>query len=165
MATSALWLILRFISPGSVAAHSKGTQPGGRAHNTMLPDHCALCTDTSSLMHRSPRPRHTNVRERKMRTNFFCTNLLNTPSGPGNLGKIPRDIPDSSLRKPRKTIFRGRARTFWPPPLCVEDPTPPAVCRTQKVNLCALFSCLKCRQAWSKSVFEESVWPSHSRTA
>ena len=28
-------------------------------------------------------------RERKMRTNFFCTNFLNAPTGPGHPGKIP----------------------------------------------------------------------------
>ena len=35
-----------------------------------------------------------------------------------------RDIRDSSLQNPRKTNFRGRARSFRPPPLCVEDPHP-----------------------------------------
>ena len=29
------------------------------------------------------------ILERKMRTNFFCTNLLNTPRGAGHPGKIP----------------------------------------------------------------------------
>ena len=62
-------------------------------------------------------------RERKMRTKFFCTNFLNTARGPGHPGKIPGTsrIP---LRNPRKTKFRGRARSFRPPPLRVEDPHP-----------------------------------------
>ena len=77
-----------------------------------------------------------------MRTNIFCANFLNTPRGPGNPSKKIQDIPDSSLSNPRKTNFRGRARTFRPPPLRVEDPTPPGGHQTQKVNLCAPFSCL-----------------------
>ena len=41
-------------------------------------------------------------------------------------------------------LIQGRARTFRPPPLRVEKtPTPPGSLRTQKVNLCALFSYLK----------------------
>ena len=59
-----------------------------------------------------------------MRANFLSTNFLKTPRGPGHPGKIPLDIPDSSLRNPRKTNFRGTARSFWPPPLRVEDPHP-----------------------------------------
>ena len=49
------------------------------------------------------------------------------------------------LKSPRKEDehFRVRARTFRPPPLRVEDPlTPPGGLRTQKVSLCAPFSCL-----------------------
>ena len=59
-----------------------------------------------------------------MRMNFFCTNFLKTPQGSGTSRQDSRDIPDSSLRNPRKTNFRGRARTFRPPPLRVEDPHP-----------------------------------------
>ena len=75
-------------------------------------------------------------RERKMRTNFFGTNFLNTAKGQG----CPGQTTETSLQNPRKTNFRGRARTFRPPPLCVEEPpTPPGGLRTQKVNLCALY--------------------------
>ena len=53
---------------------------------------------------------------------FCCTNFLNTPRGPSR--QNCRDIPDSSLRNPRKTDFWRRARTCRPPPLHVEDPPP-----------------------------------------
>ena len=59
-------------------------------------------------------------RDREMSTNLFCTNYLNTPRGPGH----PGDIPGCLLRKSRKTYFRGRARTFRPPPFRVDDPHP-----------------------------------------
>ena len=72
-----------------------------------------------------------------MRTNFFCTNFLNTVRGPGHPGKNPWDIPDSSLRNPRKTN-----ELFGHHPFAWKTPTPPGGLRTQKVNLCALFSCL-----------------------
>ena len=55
---------------------------------------------------------------------LFCTNFLNTPRAPGHPRQNSRDIPDSSLRNPRKTNFRGRVRTLRPPPLRVEDPNP-----------------------------------------
>ena len=61
-----------------------------------------------------------NPRERKMRTNFFAQ-IFEHPQGSGTSRQNFRDIPDS-FRNPRKTNFRGRARTFQPPPLCVEDP-------------------------------------------
>ena len=78
-----------------------------------------------------------------MRTNFFCTNFLNTPKSPGTSRQNSRDIPDYSLRNPRKTNFRVRARTFRPPPLRVEDPHPTGRSPDPKsYNLCALFSCL-----------------------
>ena len=61
-------------------------------------------------------------RERKMRTNFFCTNFFEHPQESGTARQNSREIPDSSLRIPRKTNFRGRAQTFRPPLLRVEDP-------------------------------------------
>ena len=72
-----------------------------------------------------------------------------------------------SLRNPRKTNFRGRARTFRPPPLRVEDPPPlPGGLRTPKVNLCALFSCLNRKKiSWrtlrreKKFVYQHRVAP------
>ena len=61
-----------------------------------------------------------------MRTKFFFHKLLEHPQWSGTSRQNSRDIPDSSLslRNPRKTNFRGRARTFRPPPLRVEDPHP-----------------------------------------
>ena len=50
-----------------------------------------------------------------------------------------RDIPDSSLRNTRKTNFRGRARSFWPPPLRVEDPHPSSGLRTPNKLIFVLF--------------------------
>ena len=82
------------------------------------------------------------VGERKMRPNVFLHKLFEYAQGSGTSRQNSRDIPDSSLRKPRKTNFRGRARTFRPPPLQVEDPLPTRRSPDQKVNLCALFSCL-----------------------
>ena len=38
--------------------------------------------------------------------------------------KFPASPPSSSLRNPRKTNFRGKARTFRPPPLPAEEPHP-----------------------------------------
>ena len=54
----------------------------------------------------------------------FLHKLFEHPQGSGTSRQNSRDIPDSSLRNPRKTNFRGRARTFRPPPLRVEDPHP-----------------------------------------
>ena len=61
-----------------------------------------------------------------------------TPPGSGTSLQNSHDIPDSSLRNPRKTNFRGRARTFRP-----QDPLPTRRSPGQKSYLCALFSCLK----------------------
>ena len=50
--------------------------------------------------------------------------VQNFPKGSGTSRQNSRDIPDSSLRNPRKTNFRRWARTFRPPPLRAEDPHP-----------------------------------------
>ena len=86
----------------------------------------------------SPQQPRISSRKRKMRTNSFCTNFLNTARVRDIPAKIP-DIPDSSLRNPRKTNFRGRARSFRPPPLRAEDPTGWSP-DPKSYNLCALFS-------------------------
>ena len=73
---------------------------------------------------------------------LFLHKPFEHPQGSGTSRQKSRDIPDSSLRNPRKTNFRGRARSFQPPtPFAWKTPTPPGGLRTQKVNLCALFSC------------------------
>ena len=92
-----------------------------------------------------------------MSTNSFCTNFLNTPQGSGTSGQNSRDILDSSLRNPRKRNFRGRARTFRPPPLRVEDPHPPGGLRTPKVSLCALLLS-EPAQHINDSIFRECPW-------
>ena len=83
-----------------------------------------------------------SIRERKMRTKFFLHKLFEHRQGSGISRQNSRDIPDSSLRNPRKTKFRGRARSFGHHPFEWKTPTPPGGLRTQKLNLCALFSCL-----------------------
>ena len=50
--------------------------------------------------------------------------LFEHPQGSGTSRQNSWDIPDSSFQNPRKTNFRGRARSFRPPPLRVEDPHP-----------------------------------------
>ena len=56
---------------------------------------------------------------------LFCANFLNTPRGLGHPGKIPGtfQIPLFETQG-RQTFAWGRAPTFWPPPLRVEDPHP-----------------------------------------
>ena len=65
------------------------------------------------------------LRGRKVSTNFFWDKLFEHPQGSWTSRQNSRDIPGSSLPSPRKTNFRGRARTFRPPPLREEDPTHP----------------------------------------
>ena len=50
-----------------------------------------------------------------MNTNFFLTNFVNTPQGPGRPGKVPGTSQVPSLRNPRKTNLRGRRETFRAP--------------------------------------------------
>ena len=62
---------------------------------------------------------------KKEHTTGFCSHkLFEHPQWAGTSLQNSRDIPDSSLRKPRKTSSRGRAQTFRPPSLRVEDPHP-----------------------------------------
>ena len=77
-----------------------------------------------------------------MRTNFFCTNFLNTPRGPGHPGKIPRtsQIPPSETQG--RHTFEGEHELFGHHPFAWKTPPPPGGLRTQKLNLCALFSCM-----------------------
>ena len=50
--------------------------------------------------------------------------LLNTARGPGHPGKNPGTSQIPPFETPKKTNLRGRARSFRPPPLRVEDPHP-----------------------------------------
>ena len=78
-----------------------------------------------------------------MRTNFFCTNFLNTPRGPGNPGKIPGTSQIPLIETQGRQTFEGGHELFGHHPFAWKTPTPPGGLRTQKVNLCALFSGLK----------------------
>ena len=82
------------------------------------------------------------VRERKMRTNFFCTNFLNTPRGPGHPAKIPGTSQVPLFETQGRQSFEGEHEVFDHHPFPWKTPTPPGGLRTQKVNLCVLFSCL-----------------------
>ena len=86
----------------------------------------------------------TDVRERKMRTNFFCTNFLNTPRGPGHPGKIPGTSQSPLFETQGRQTFEGVHEVFGHHPFEWKTPTPPGGLQTQKVYLCALFSCLRC---------------------
>ena len=91
-------------------------------------------------------------RERKMRTNFFRTDLflrklfwhnsLNTPRGPGRPGKIPGTSQIPLFEIQGRQTFEGGHKLFGHRPLRVEDPHPTWQSPDPKVNLCALFSCL-----------------------
>ena len=72
----------------------------------------------------------------KLNTNFFFSNFSGTP---GISRQKSRDIPPKSL------VFHGfrrTYRTFWPPPLHVEDPHPTRKFPDQKVWVWLLFSSL-----------------------
>ena len=88
----------------------------------ILASHVSKCRSVAYLCacHRED----SMVRERKMHTKRFWHKFCEHPRGSGTSRPNSRNIPDSSLRSPRKTNFRGRARTFRPPPLRVEDPHP-----------------------------------------
>ena len=77
---------------------------------------------------------------KKCARTFFCTNLLNAPQGSRTYRQNSRDIPDSCLRNPRKTNFRGRGTNFSATtPSRGRPPPHRAVSGPKKVNLCALF--------------------------
>ena len=72
----------------------------------------------------------------------FFARTFEHPQGSRTSRQNSWDIPDSSLRNPRKTNFRGWARTFRPPPLRETDPHPTGRSPDPKSwSLCS-FSCL-----------------------
>ena len=77
-----------------------------------------------------------------MRTNFFCTNFLNTPKGPGHPGKISGTSQIPLFETQGRQTFEGGHELFGHRPFAWKTPTPPGGLRTQKVNLCVLFPCL-----------------------
>ena len=78
-----------------------------------------------------------------MRTKFFCTNFLNTTRGPGHPGKIPGTSRIPLFETQGRQSFEGGHEVFGHHPFAWKTPTPPGALRTQKLNLCALFSCLR----------------------
>ena len=78
-----------------------------------------------------------------MRTNFFGTNFLNTPKSPGHPGQIPGTSRIPLFKTQGRQTCEGEPELFGHHPFAWKTPTPPRGLRTQKVNLCALFSCLK----------------------
>ena len=87
--------------------------------------------------------RDSKIRERKMRTNFFGTNSLNTARGPGHPNKIPGTSQIPLFETQLRQTFEGGHELFGHHPFAWKTPTPPGGLRTQKVDLRALFSCLK----------------------
>ena len=75
-----------------------------------------------------------------MRTKIFCTNFLNTPRGPGHPGKIPGTSQIPLFETQGRQSFEGEHEVFDHHPFPWKTPTPPGGLRTQKVNLCALFT-------------------------
>ena len=73
-------------------------------------------------------------RERKMRTNFFGANFLNTRRGPGHAGKIPGTSQIPLLETQRRQTFGGGHELFGHP-FAWKTPTPPGGLRTPKFNL------------------------------
>ena len=114
---------------------------------TNLPYHLFVTPRVSkSLMlhlHTHTHNRSTNFnREKKVRTNFCCTNFLHTPRGPGHPGKIPGTSQIPFFETPGRQTFKGGHELFGHHSFAWKTTTPPAGLRTQKVDLCALFSCL-----------------------
>ena len=77
-----------------------------------------------------------------MRPNFLRTNSLNTPRGPGHPGEIPGTSQIPLFETQGRQTFEGEHEVFGHHPFAWKSPTPPGCLRTQKVNLCALLSCL-----------------------
>ena len=75
-------------------------------------------------------------RGQKINTDFFVLKLF------GHSRDIPPSIPKYPAKKFGLPGFQGTYRTFWPPPLHVEDPIPPEDIRTKKVWLRVPFSSL-----------------------
>ena len=70
-------------------------------------------------------------RERILRTNFFCTNFLNSPRGPGHPGKIPGTSQIPPFESQGRQTFEGGHELFGHHPFVRKTPTPPGGLRTQ----------------------------------
>ena len=111
-------------------------------HGTLLCEFSIPISEESWEEMTKIEPRN-KIRERKMRTKFFCTNFLNTARGPGHPGKIPGTSRIPLFKTQGRQSFEGGHEVFGHHPFAWKTPTPPGGLRTQKLNLCALFSCLK----------------------
>ena len=96
------------------------------------------------------------ARGQKLNANFFFSNFSGTAG-------ISQQIPGISRQKICFPCFRGTYRTFWPPPLHVEDPHPTGKYPDQKVWVWVPFSLLskelrrrRAEKRLSKRVFLES---------
>ena len=101
---------------------------------------------------------------------LFLHKLFEQPQGSGTSQQNSRDIPDSSLPNPRKTNFRGRARTFRPPPLSRGRPSPhPMVSGPTKLIFVLSFPCpmrsrlVALRLVYGAATAEEAV--AHAKPA
>ena len=74
---------------------------------------------------------------------IFCTNFLNTARGPGHPGKIPGTSRIPLFETQGRQSFEGGHEVFGHHPFECKTPTPPGGLRSPKLNLCALFSCLR----------------------
>ena len=79
------------------------------------------------------------VRERKMRTNFFSTNFLNTPSGPGHPGRTPGTSQIPLFETQGRQTSEGEHELFGHQPFAWKTPTPPGGLRTQKLIFVLFF--------------------------
>ena len=73
-----------------------------------------------------------------MRTNFFCTNFLNTPRGTGHPGKFPgtSQIP---LRTQERQAFEGGHELFGHHPFAWKTRTPPGGLQTKNLIFVLFF--------------------------
>ena len=83
------------------------------------------------------------VGNEKCTRTFFCTNFLNAARGPGHPSKILGTSQIPPFETQGRQTFEGGHEVFGHHPFQWKTPTPPGGLRTQKVNLRALFSCLK----------------------
>ena len=90
---------------------------------------------TSSIHFHCPAP----IGNEKMRTNFFCTNFLNSPRGPGYPGQIPRTFQIPPFQTQGRQTFEGGQELFGHHPFARKTRTPPSGGRTQKLSFVLFF--------------------------
>ena len=101
-------------------------------------------------------------RERKMRTNFFCTHYLNTPKGPGHPGIIPGTSQIPLFETQGRQTFGGGQELFGHRSFAWKTPTPPSSLRNPNVNLCVRADFREGEEDSNFSIFRVrrfSEWP------